>query len=168
MTEKQEKTMEIEEDTQKGKYLTFLLGKEAYAIEIKFVTEIIGIQPITEVPELPVYVKGIINLRGKIIPVMDVRLRFKKKPVDYNDRTCVIVIEVENISVGLIVDNVSEVLSISDENIVPPPEMNRGSENKYIKAIGKVENDVKLILDCEKLMSDKEVEAISQKANNID
>jgi purine-binding chemotaxis protein CheW len=168
MTEKQEKTMEIEEDTQKGKYLTFLLGKEAYAIEIKFVTEIIGIQPITEVPELPVYVKGIINLRGKIIPVMDVRLRFKKKPVDYNDRTCVIVIDVLNISVGLIVDNVSEVLSISDENIVPPPEMNRGSENKYIKAIGKVENDVKLILDCEKLMSDKEVEAISQKANNID
>jgi len=137
MTEKQEKTMEIEEDTQKGKYLTFLLGKEAYAIEIKFVTEIIGIQPITEVPELPVYVKGIINLRGKIIPVMDVRLRFKKKPVDYNDRTCVIVIDVLNISVGLIVDNVSEVLSISDENIVPPPEMNRGSENKYIKAIGK-------------------------------
>lgn len=168
MAEKYEKTMEIEEDTQKGKYLTFLLGKEAYAIEIKFVTEIIGIQPITEVPELPAFVKGIINLRGKIIPVMDVRLRFKKKPVDYNDRTCVIVIDVENISVGLIVDNVSEVLSISDDNIVPPPEMNRGSDNKYIKAIGKVEDDVKLILDCEKLLSDKDVEVISQKAKNTD
>jgi purine-binding chemotaxis protein CheW len=168
MVEKHNEIMEMEEDTQKGKFLTFLLGKEAYAIEIRYVTEIIGIQPITEVPELPAYVKGIINLRGKIIPVMDVRLRFKKPPADYNDRTCVIVIDIENLSVGLIVDNVSEVLSIPDENIVPPPELNRGSENKYIKAIGKVENDVKLILDCGKLLSDKDVEAISQKANDIE
>jgi len=166
MAEKDEKTMEIEEDTQKGKFLTFVLDKEVYAIEIKFVIEIIGIQPITEIPELPAYIKGIINLRGKIIPVMVVRIRFKKKPVDYNDRTCVIVIDDENISLGLIVDNVSEVLSIPDENLVPPPEMNRGSENRYIKAIGKVENGVKLILDCEKLVNDKEVEAISHTQNN--
>lgn len=166
MSEKYENTMEEEENTQRGKYLTFLVGKETYAVEIKFVTEIIGIQPITEVPELPVYVKGIINLRGKIIPVMDVRLRFKKKPIDYNDRTCVIVIDVENVSIGLIVDSVSEVLSISDENIVPPPEMDRGSE-RYIKAIGKVENDVKLILDCERLLSDKEVEELSEKLDIV-
>jgi purine-binding chemotaxis protein CheW len=163
MAEKYAETFEMEEDTQKGKFLTFSLGKEVYAIEIKFVTEIIGIQPITEVPELPAYVKGIINLRGKIIPVMDVRLRFKKEPAEYNDRTCIIVVEVRDISVGLIVDNVSEVLSISDENIVPPPDMNRGSENKYIKAIGKVGNDVKIILDCEKLMNDKDVKTISEK-----
>jgi len=168
MAEKQEMTMETEEDTQKGKYLTFLLGKEAYGIEIKFVTEIIGIQPITEIPEMPEYVKGIINLRGKIIPVMDVRLRFKKKPVDYNDRTCIIVIDVENVSIGLIVDSVSEVLSIPDENIVPPPEMNRGSENRYIKAIGKVENNIKLILDCQKLINDEEMEAVSHMSGNID
>jgi len=167
MSDKYENTMEEEEDTQKGKYLTFLVGKETYAVEIRYVTEIIGLQPITEVPELPVYLKGIINLRGKIIPVMDVRLRFKKKPIDYNDRTCVIVIDVENISVGLIVDNVSEVLSISDENIVPPPEMDRGSENRYIKAIGKVENDVKLILDCRKLLSDREVEELSEKLSIV-
>lgn len=95
---------------------------------------------------------------------MDVRLRFKKEPVDYNDRTCVIVIEVHDTAIGLIVDNVSEVLSIPDENIVPPPDMNRGSENKYIKAIGKAGSDVKLILDCEKLLSDKDAEAISQAA----
>jgi purine-binding chemotaxis protein CheW len=162
MEEKQEGTIETEEDTQKGKYLTFLLDKEVYAIEIKYVTEIIGIQPITQVPELPVYVKGIINLRGKVIPVMDVRLRFKKTPVEYNDRTCIIVIEVQDIILGLIVDNVSEVLSILDDNIVPPPDMNRGSGNKYIKAIGKVNNDVKLILDCEKLMKEKDIEALSQ------
>ena len=153
---------EMIEDTQKGKYLTFSLGQEFYAIEIKFVTEIIGIQPITEVPELPGYVKGIINLRGKIIPVIDVRLRFKKKPIDYNDRTCIIVVEMKDVSVGLIVDNVSEVLSISDEDIVPPPDMNKRAENKYIKAIGKVGNDVKLILECEKLMNDDVAEAISQ------
>ncbi|HHY70766.1 MAG TPA: purine-binding chemotaxis protein CheW, partial [Thermoanaerobacterales bacterium] len=160
MDEILEETLAVEEDTQKGKFLTFLLGKEVYAIEIKFVIEIIGIQPITELPESPTYVKGIINLRGKIIPVMDVRLRFKKKPVEYNDRTCIIVVEVQDISVGLIVDNVSEVLSITDEDIVPPPDMNKRTENKYIKAIGKVGNEVKLILDCEKLMNDDDVEAI--------
>lgn len=158
MAEMREGEEEMEEDTQKGKYLTFLLDKEVYAIEIKYVTEIIGFQPITEVPELPDYIKGIINLRGKIIPVMDVRLRFKKQPAEYNDRTCIIVIDVQNISVGLIVDNVSEVLSISDDSIVPPPEISRGTENRYIKAIGKVENDVKLILDCNKLLSYKDVE----------
>ena len=162
MAEIFEETLGFEEDTQKGKFLTFLLGKEVYAIEIKYVIEIIGIQPTTELPELPAYVKGIINLRGKIIPVMDVRLRFKKKPVEYNDRTCIIVVEVKDISVGLIVDNVSEVLSIADEDIVPPPDINQGKENKYIKAIGKVQNEVKLILDCEKLMNDNDVESISQ------
>jgi len=160
MAEMREGEEEMEEDTQKGKYLTFLLDKEVYAIEIKYVTEIIGFQPITEVPELPDYIKGIINLRGKIIPVMDVRLRFKKQPAEYNDRTCIIVIDVQNISVGLIVDNVSEVLSISDDSIVPPPEISRGTENRYIKAIGKVENDVKLILDCNKLLSDKDAEKL--------
>lgn len=162
MVKIQEETLEMEEDTQKGKFLTFSLGKEVYAIEIKFVTEIIGIQPITEVPELPEYVKGIINLRGKIIPVIDIRLRFKKKSVDYNDRTCIIVVEVKKVSVGLIVDNVSEVSSIADEDIVPPPDMNKGTENKYIKAIGKVGNEVKLILECEELMNSNDVEVISQ------
>lgn len=162
MAQTQEDVLNVEEDTQKGKFLTFSLGNEVYAIEIKFVTEIIGIQPITEIPELPEHVKGIINLRGKIIPVMDVRLRFRKKPVEYNDRTCIIVVEVKDVSVGLIVDNVSEVLSIADENIVPPPEMNRGTDNKYIKAIGKVGNDVKLIINCEKLMNDNDLEDIRQ------
>lgn len=148
-----------EEDTQKGKYLTFLLGSEFYGIEIKYVTEIIGIQPITEIPELPEYIKGIINLRGKIIPVMDVRLRFKKPAKEYNDRTCVIVVDIKDISVGLIVDSVSEVLSIEDEEIVSPPDVKKGG-NKYIKAIGKVGDEIKLILDCDKLLSDDEVESL--------
>lgn len=146
-----------EEDTQRGKYLTFMLEHEFYGIEIKHVTEIIGIQPVTEIPELPDYIRGIINLRGKIIPVMDVRLRFKKAERDYNDRTCVIVIEVKDISIGLIVDSVSEVLAIAEEDIVPPPEISKSFSNKYIKGIGKDGNDVKLILDCNKLLGKEEV-----------
>lgn len=152
----------IDEDTQKGKYLTFFIETGVYAIEIKFVTEIIGIQPITIVPEVPSYVKGIINLRGKIIPVMDVRLRFKKEPLEYNDRTCIIVVDVNDISLGLIVDMVSEVLEIPDEEIVLPPDMNKSNENKYIKAIGKVENGVNLILSCERLLGDENLEETAQ------
>ena len=150
-------TLETEEDTQKGKYLIFSLGNEFYGIEIKYVTEIIGVQPITEIPELPDYIKGIINLRGKIIPVMDVRIRFKKSPMEYNDRTCVIVIDVKDTSVGLIVDSVSEVLSIEEEDIVPPPDVKKGG-NKYVKAIGKVKDKIKLILDCSRLLNYDEIE----------
>ncbi len=148
---------EEEEDTQKGKYLTFIIGREEYGIEIRFVTEIIGgMQIITEVPEVPEYVKGIINLRGKIIPVMDVNLRFKKDAKEYNDRTCIIVINIYDLSVGLIVDYVAEVLSIDDEDIVPPPVARAGFHNRYIKGIGKVGSAVKLILDCDKLLNDEE------------
>lgn len=149
----------LDEDTQKGKYLTFLIGRESYGIEIKYVIEIIGIQAITEVPEVPDYIKGIINLRGKIIPVMDVRIRFKKEPKEYNDRTCVIVVQFKDILVGLIVDNVSEVIPIADEDIVLPPEMS-SSEGKYIKGIGKTGENVKLIIDCEKLMNDNDFDEV--------
>lgn len=148
------------EDTQKGRFLTFILGEESYGIDIKYVTEIIGLQPVTEVPEMPDYIRGIINLRGKIIPVMDVRLRFKKPAKEYNDRTCVVVIDIGDISIGLIVDSVSEVLTIPDEEIVPPPEVNKMG-NKYIKGIGKVGNEVKLLLDCNKLLNEEEVENLS-------
>jgi len=164
MAEALDETMENFEDTQKGKFLTFSVGREAYGIEIKFVTEIIGIQDITEVPELPNYVKGIINLRGKIIPVIDVRLRFKKQPKEYNDRTCIVVIEIKDISIGLIVDNVAEVINIDDNNIVPPPDIKTGFHNRYVRGIGKVGNEVKLLLDCDKLLNEDEVEAIN---NNV-
>lgn len=156
-----ENTAEMEEDTQKGRFLTFFIDNENYGIEIKYVTEIIGIQAITPIPELPDHVKGIINLRGKIIPVMDVRLRFKKEPKEYNDRTCVIVIDICDLSIGLIVDSVSEVLSIQEENIVEPPQINKGYQNRYIKNIGKVGNDVKLLLDSERLLSEDELEDIN-------
>ncbi len=143
---------DLKEDTQKDKFLTFILDNEFYGIDICYVTEIIGLQTITELPNLPEYIKGIINLRGKIIPVMDVRLRFKKAAIDYNDRTCIIVFDVADISIGLIVDSVSEVVSIREEDIVPPPDLKK-SGNHYIKGIGKVGDDVKLILDYNRLIN---------------
>lgn len=162
MTSMMNQIMEMEEeDTQKGKYLTFLVGPETYGIEIRFVTEIIGIQAITEVPELPVYIKGIINLRGKIIPVMDVRLRFKKEARDYNDRTCVVVVDMGEIPVGLIVDSVDEVLNIPESDIVPPPQLHK-AQNRYIQGIGKFDENVVLILDCEKLLAEDELDDLSQ------
>lgn len=151
-----------QEDTQKGKYLTFTLGNEHFGIEIKHVTEIIGIQEITVVPELPDYIRGIINLRGHIIPVMDVRLRFRMPFREYTDRTCVVVVDILDISVGLIVDAVSEVLSIPDEDVIQPPEVTKGNSNRYIKGIGMIGTDVKLILDCHKLLSEDDVESIGQ------
>lgn len=152
--------IDMDEDTQKGKYLTFVLDSESYGIGINNVTEIIGIQPITLVPELPSYIKGIINLRGKIIPVMDVRLRFRKAFREYNDRTCIVVVDINELSIGLIVDSVSEVSIIQDENIVPPPNLNKVS-NKYISGIGKIDNEVKLILDCDKLINYEDVDGLS-------
>ncbi|WP_026882777.1 chemotaxis protein CheW [Clostridium akagii] len=162
MEEILDEVMETSEDTQRGKFLTFSVGKEAYGIEIKFVTEIIGIQDITEVPELPDYVKGIINLRGKIIPVIDVRLRFKKEAKVYNDRTCIVVIDIKATSVGLIVDNVAEVITIEDSNIVPPPDIKTGFHNRYVRGIGKVGSEIKLLLDCDKLLNDEELDKITE------
>ena len=162
MSEVLDEMVTIEEDTQKGKYLTFKLGKEMFGIEIRYVTEIIGMQPIAEVPEVPDYVQGIINLRGQIIPLIDVRIKFKKEAMEYHDRTCIIVIDVDSVAIGLIVDEVAEVLSIPDENIVPPPEYKTGFQNRYIKSIGRVGEEVKLILDCEKLLSSDEMEMLEQ------
>lgn len=152
MVDVQTEIFETEEDTQRGRFLTFFLGKESFGMEIKYVTEIIGIQEITEVPELPAYIRGIINLRGKIIPVMDVRLRFKKEVIQYNDRTCVIVIDVDDVSMGLIVDTVSEVVSIPDESIVEPPRLGGISDNPYIKNVGMIDNQTQLLLDCGRLL----------------
>ena len=150
----------IEEDTQHGKYLTFALGQEIFGIEIRHVTEIIGIQAITEIPEVPGYVKGIINLRGKVIPVIDVRLKFKKEAVPYDDRTCIVVVDINQIPIGLIVDNVNEVMNIPDEDIAPPPDARASFDNRYIKGIGKDEGTVQLLLDCEKLLMADEIASL--------
>ncbi len=144
-----------EDDTLKGKFLIFSMGNEMYGIEIRHITEIIGVQPITEIPEMPQYVKGITNLRGKIIPVIDARLRFKKPAREYDGKTCIIIIDIKQISIGLIVDNVSEVLNLVDEDIAPSPNINK-IEHKFVKGIGKIGKSVILLLDCKNLLSDDE------------
>ncbi len=162
MTETINEFMEIDEDTQKDRYLTFLLEGECFGIEIKYVTEIIGIQTITVIPELPAYVKGIINLRGKIIPVIDVRRRFRKKAKEYNDRTCIIIVDIKELSVGLIVDSVAEVITIPEKDIVDPPQFSGEANNRYIKKIGKAGSSVKLLLDCERLLTETDMEELSE------
>jgi len=155
-------TVLAEEDTQKGRYLLFSIDNESYGIGIQYVTEIIGIQKITEVSGLPDYLKGIINLRGKIIPVMDVRIRFGKKEKEYNDRTCIIVIDIMEMPVGLIVDGVSEVAVINESDISELPQLYQKHKNRFVKNIGKTGNDVKLLLDCEKLLTYEDINALDK------
>jgi purine-binding chemotaxis protein CheW len=145
---------DLNEDTQKDKYLTFHLGTEDYGIEIRFVTEIIGIQKITVIPEMPEYIKGVINLRGKIIPVMDVRMRFRLESRAYDERTCVIVVNINDTSVGLVVDTVSEVADIPENQIESASGLNRGKANAFIQGIGKTGDDIKIILDVNRLLYD--------------
>jgi len=147
------------EDTQEDKFLTFIIGKEDYGIEIRYVTEIIGIQGITGVPDMPSHVKGVINLRGKVIPVMDVRLRFGVEERPYDDRTCIIVINIEEQPVGLIVDRVLEVLDIQKSEIEPPPVIKKGKSNRFIQGMGKVGDQVKILLNANRLLYDEEESA---------
>ena len=139
----------LEVDDLYGKYLTFTLGEEDYGISIGFVKEIIGIQKITPVPKIPEYIKGIINLRGLVIPVMDVRLRLGQSFREYDDRSCIIVVETKGHLVGLIVDSVSEVLTVDDKDISEIPD---GLTQNYIMGIGKTSIGVILLIDCNKLL----------------
>lgn len=151
-----------ERDTQKEKYVTFKSGNEYFALKIQYVNEIIVFQEITKIPESADYIKGLINLRGKIIPVIDVRLRFKQEAFEYTDRTCIIIVNVKNIVVGLIVEQIAEVVEILEEDIIPSPQVGKAdkSENKYVYAIGKVGEKVKLLLDPDKLLNDEEINAL--------
>lgn len=152
---------EDDEDTQKDKYLTFTVGAEHYGIDICHVTEIIGIQRITDVPDMPDYIRGVINLRGKVIPVMDVRLRFRMPERAYDDRTCIVVVSVNGTAVGLVVDTVMEVVDIPEDSIELPPEVAEGSKQHYIKGLGKSGEEVKILLDVERLVRKEDVEAIA-------
>jgi purine-binding chemotaxis protein CheW len=139
------------EDVMRGKYLTFFVGDNGFGLEISNVTEIIGIQNITRVPHTHHYIKGIINLRGTVVPVMDMRLRFSLEEILYTDRTCIVVINTDDICIGLIVDEVSEVVDIADDNIQPPPPATAGGINHYIRAIATVGDHIKQLLDLEKI-----------------
>jgi len=150
-----------DEDTQKDKYLTFRIASEDYGIAIANVTEIIGIQSITEIPEMADYIKGVINLRGKVIPVMDVRLRFKLPPREYDERTCIVVVEIDGTSVGLVVDTVNEVADIPEEQVEPAPKSKRKG-GSYIQGIGKIGQEVKILLDINRILYEDELETISE------
>lgn len=149
----------VEEDNLKNKYLIFSIGEELYGIEIRYVIEIISVIPITKMPGLADYAKGIINLRGKVIPVIDVRLKFKKAMREYDDKTCIVVVEISSISFGLIIDKVVEVASIDEENISLPPviDQNEGGASDYIEGIGKMGDQITLLINCSKLLVDSKI-----------
>ena len=155
---------EDDEDTQKDKFLTFQVGTEEFGISIRHVTEIIGLQKITDVPDMPGFIKGVINLRGKVIPVMDVRSRFKLESREYDDRTCIVVVNIKDKSVGLVVDRVSEVSDIPESQIEPPAQIGSGTASRYIQGMGKIGEEVKILLDVDKLLYEDELESISQAA----
>ncbi len=134
-----------------GKYLTFKLGDEEYGVQILKVREIIGLMDITKVPQMPSYVKGVINLRGKVIPVIDLRTKFSLPQVEYTDQTCIIVIDVGGM-VGTIVDSVQEVADISGEEIEPPPPMSSEVNSEIILGLAKSKENVKILLDIDKVL----------------
>ena len=150
----------VEDEIQKEQYMTFKCSDEIYGISIKYVNEIIGLSQITKVPETQDYLIGLINLRGKIIPVIDVRIRFGKEPLEYNDRTCVIVIDVKSTVIGLIVDAIDEVAAFAENEITPPPSVSdlAMQAKKYVFGIGRVNGEVKLLLDPDKLINAREPE----------
>ena len=146
--------------TQQNKYVTFRSGKEYFGLKIEYVNEIVVYQEITQVPETPEYIKGLINLRGKIIPVIDVRSRFKMEPIEYNDRTCIIVVRLQEMVIGLIVEQIAEVVEILPEDILDPPVLGKEEksvENRYVYGIGQVGDSVKLLIDPEKLLKDEDI-----------
>lgn len=142
------------EDTTKDKFLTFVIDGDEYGIEIDNIKEIIKITKITTVPESPSYVEGIINLRGDIVPVIDVRKRFSKPSKEYDALTCIVVIDYVKYRIGLIVDSVNEVVYIHEEDILPPPNSKLNYYNQFIRNIGRAEDGVKLLLDLEKFLAD--------------
>jgi purine-binding chemotaxis protein CheW len=147
-----------------GKFLTFFLAGEEYGLEILKVQEIIGMMPITSVPRTPPFIKGVINLRGKIIPIVDLRLKLEMEAKEQTDETCTIVVQANGVEVGLIVDKVSEVLDISDEDIEDAPAFGNTVQSDYILGIGKSEGKVKLLLDIDKVLSLQDTQVLAKTA----
>jgi purine-binding chemotaxis protein CheW len=144
-----------------GKYLSFSLAEEEYGIGILKIKEIIGMMDITVIPKTPEFVKGVINLRGKVIPVIDLRLKFGMEPIPYADRTCIIVVEVDGRSgtmlIGIVVDSVSEVLNVGADNIEPPPAFGASLDTDYILGMAKMDSGVKILLDINKVLGADEI-----------
>jgi purine-binding chemotaxis protein CheW len=156
-------------DGRGGKYLTFTLAGEEYGIGILKVREIIGIMPITSVPQSPNFVKGVINLRGKVIPVIDLRLRFGMPAMDYTERTCIIVVQIDlpdtSLNIGIVVDSVSEVLNIVGGNIENTPTFGTQLNTDYILGMAKIGGGVKILLDIDRVLSAQEYENLEKNAD---
>ena len=162
------KKMDAVEDMseREGKYLTFSMAEEEYGIGILKIKEIIGMMPITPVPRTPGFVKGVINLRGEVIPVVDLRLKFGMEEMEYTDRTCIIVVEIATstgtVQIGTVVDAVSEVLSIKGDDIEDTPTFGTRLNTEYILGMAKMEGGVKILLDIDKVLTQQEVELVSK------
>jgi purine-binding chemotaxis protein CheW len=147
-----------------GKYLTFQLAEEGYGIGILKVREIIGMLPVTPVPQTPHFLKGVINLRGQVIPVVDLRLKFGLMEEEYTERTSIIVVEVKglsnNIPIGIVVDTVSEVINITSGEIEPPPDFGATINTSYILGMAKTESGVKILLNIDQVLSAEELGAV--------
>ncbi|MDR1067247.1 MAG: chemotaxis protein CheW [Clostridiales bacterium] len=141
-----------EEDTAKDKYLTFDIASEVYGVEIADIKEIISVRPITETPETPDYVEGVINLRGDIIPVIDARARFAQERKEYDEQTCIVVMEYDEYVVGLIVDRVREVAFIGEASVSPPPRAKLNHQNQYVKNIGRASGNITFLMDVGKFL----------------
>jgi purine-binding chemotaxis protein CheW len=146
-------------DTRAGKYLTFELAGEAYGIEIIRVREIIGMMSITKVPRMPGWVEGVINLRGKVIPVIDLRLKFEMDAIEQTSETCIIVVEVEGNQMGIKVDKVSEVLEIPGNDIEDAPTVGTDVDNRFILGMGKAKDRVNILLAIGQVLTDSQLEA---------
>jgi len=151
-----------------GKYLTFTLNEEEYGIGILKIKEIIGMMPITTVPQTPDFVKGVINLRGKVIPVVDLRLRFGMASIDYTERTCIIVVEIGGesgtVMIGIVVDAVSEVLNIKGDEIEDTPTFGTKLDTDYILGMAKMEGGVKILLDIDRVLNAEEISVLEKAA----
>ncbi len=149
-----------------GKYLTFSLVGEEYGVGILKIKEIIGMIPITPVPKTPDYVKGVINLRGKVIPIIDLRLRFGMEPMEYTERTCIIVVEItgemRTVLIGIVVDSVSEVLNIKSEDIEETPAFGTAMDTDYILGMAKMDGGVKILLDIDKVLNAQEIKLLEK------
>jgi len=151
-----------ESSTYEGQFLTFTLNNEEYGIEILKVREIIGVMDITTVPQTPEFMKGVINLRGTVIPVVDLRLKFSMPEEEYTQETCVIVVEANNSQVGIIVDSVSEVLNIQNGEIEETPSFGQGIDTDFIMGLGKVKEGIIILLNIEQILSSEVMDVVKQ------
>ncbi len=147
-----------------GKYLTFVLSNEEYGLEILKVREIISVLDITSVPQTPPFIKGVINLRGKVIPVVDLRLKFGMEETEYTKETCTIVVDVQGFLMGIVVDTVSEVIDIAKTDIEPPPAFGSTIKTDFILGMGKVKGEIKILLSIDKILSAQEFATVEKVA----